>query len=305
MSETFDLNITDIRQSEPWAEYLKTIGWTSIRTSSGINIEYIKSGFGYIAKVQRPANLSAEDLAEIDAICISKKVLFVKLEPTIATETALLKTSDYIPSTFPLIPPSTIFLDLRKTEEELWNSISHSGKYAIKRAQREYTKTECIKNPTDEQLQKFHNLAVLTGRKKNFYVQEFKEIQTKARVFGDECFLLFVYDKAGNLASGKYYLGHKNTIWYMHGGTSEDGRKNKAGYELQWQSLKYFKSIGYTTFDQEGVSDPRFPLYTHNWEGLTHFKEKFGGMLVRFPYPGCKIYNPILKKLTKITKMSL
>jgi lipid II:glycine glycyltransferase (peptidoglycan interpeptide bridge formation enzyme) len=298
--KNFEVKITDIRQSPNWEAYLKTLGWHGIRTSKGTLIEYIKSGLGKVAKIQRPFNLEEVELQEIDDICKKENMVFAKLEPSSHQDINLLLKRGYLVNNFPLIPPSTIYLDLTQTEKELLSDISGSAKYSMNRAKREGTKIEFFRNPSEEMLKKFHTIAIETGKKKSFYVQEFNDLKTKAKIFGDEAYLVFVYDRNNNLSSAKFYLGFNKTVWYIHGGTTELGRKNKAGYELMWESIKYFKNLGYTVFDLEGIEDPRFPVYTHNWAGLTHFKEKFGGKTVRFPHPHVKIYNFVLNKLSKI-----
>lgn len=297
--EQFKVDIKDLRQSEKWAEYLKTLGWFSARTSKGTNIEFIKSGLGCVAKVQRPHVLDKSELSEIDTICMQNKAVFTKLEPSLYQDMALLKAHGYLPSKFPLVPPSTIYLNLKQSEEELWGNVSHGGKYSINRAKREHAQVGFYRNPPEDILRQFNEVAVETGKKKSFYVQVFDELLCKARLFGDEGFVVIVKDKNGALASAMFFLGYEGSIWYLHGGTTEKGRKQKAGYALVWESLLYFKKLGYGILDLEGIWDPRFPLYTHNWEGLTHFKEKFGGMSMRMPAPQTKIYNPILQKMAK------
>ena len=86
----------------------------------------------------------------------------------------------------------------------------------------------------------------------------------------------------------------------MFGGTTELGRHNKTGYELLWQSILYFKKLGYAWLDLEGVYDPRFPKYLNAWGGFSHFKEKFGGVVVEFPMPYIKYLSPVLKLIAKL-----
>jgi len=72
-----------------------------------------------------------------------------------------------------------------------------------------------------------------------------------------------------------------------------------------WESILYFKKIAYKYIDLEGVDDERFPSFTKNWGGFTHFKEKFGGTILKLPPPYIKYYSPILKFFTKFQDLPL
>jgi lipid II:glycine glycyltransferase (peptidoglycan interpeptide bridge formation enzyme) len=290
----------ELRQSENWAKYLTTLGWTSVRTSSGINIEHRKLGFLSIVKIQHPKPLTTQDLEEIETICKKHKALFIKIEPSIGQDIKILEEKNYRKSHYPMLPPATIYTDLTKTEEELWNAVSKSGKYAIRRAQREGAKIEIYKNPSEEKLKIFNEVAQHTAKKQKFYVNTLKDLIAKTEIFGDNAFLALSYTKENQLAGGIYYLANKNCVWFMHGGTSDIGRKGKEGHELFWKSFLYFKELGFEILDLEGKDDDRFPTFTKNWGGFSHFKERFGGNIVSFPYPHIKPLRPILKLLQKV-----
>ncbi len=296
---------SDIRQGDRWAKYLEEMGWGSHRTSNGTNIYYNKTCLGSVIKIQRPPLLDENDLREIEDYCLSLKPLFIKIEPFVGQDVSILERGGYIESNEPLIPPSTIYIDLTKSEKELWNNISHSGKYSIRRAQREGTVTRFYQNPLEERLLEYFDLVKETGKRKHFYVQPMKDLLAKVKIYGKNCHLVTSYDQKGILLSGKFYLCQDDMVLYSTGGTSRAGLKTKAGYELLWKSILYFKGLGYKVLDLEGKDDPRFPSATKNWGGFSHFKEKFGGINVEFPHPHIKYFNPILKLFSKFTDLPL
>src|SRR3989344_9355252 len=125
--ENSELNkIVDVRQSPGWAEFLESLGWKCFRTKSGVSVTVMKSFLGSVAKIQRPRNLTVVDLVEIDEICRRERSMFVKIEPALDQNLALLKSAGYVRSFHPLTPPSTIFIDLTKSEMGLWDQISRS-----------------------------------------------------------------------------------------------------------------------------------------------------------------------------------
>ena len=160
-----DFSYQDLRQAENWAKYLATLGWKSVRTPSNINVEIINTNFMSVAKVQRPCPLSQEQLLEIDRVCLENKVAFVKLEPHIQQDLGLLREMGYTASGFPLIPPSTMYLDLTPTADAMWKNLRQSAKYSINRARREGARVETVRNPNPDAVKKFHALSKSTGVK--------------------------------------------------------------------------------------------------------------------------------------------
>jgi len=290
-----DVDVLDIRQSENWADYLQFYGWKSFRTKSGINVQIKKNKLVGIAKIQRPKPLIQKDLDEIDSICKKNKALLTKIEPGQSQDITVLEKSGYAKNNMPLIPPSTIFINLKKTKDQLWNSFSRSAKYSVKRAQREKTKIEIYANPNATHLKKFYTLHKQTGKDKKFMVQSFGDLEKKLECFKNECFIIFSYTNEGELCGANLYLGFNKNVWYIHGGTTKRGRKARAGHELFWKSFLYFKEHGYNYLDLEGTDDDRFYNMTKDWGGFSHFKEKFGGITVRFPYPYIKFNNRLGK----------
>ncbi|MFC1722205.1 peptidoglycan bridge formation glycyltransferase FemA/FemB family protein [Patescibacteria group bacterium] len=294
-----------IRQADLWAEYLKFLGWEIIETNSGTKLFFMKSFLGTLCKIQKPKIIKKRELNEIEKIANKKKSIFIKIEPGYGQDNKLFQENEYVTSNFPLSPPSTLIIDLTKSEKELWNDLSRSGKYSTRRAQREGAVMKYFRNPNDDCLKRFFEIEVATGKRGRFYIQPFKDLQEKRNVFKEDSILIEVYDSNENLLSAKFYLVDGPFVTYIHGGTSELGRKSKGGYELMWKSILYLKKLGFQQLDLEGIDDQRFPQFTKDWGGFSHFKEKFGGIHVEFPLPHIKYNSKILKVMSRLHKLPL
>ena len=289
----------DIRQSDSWGKYLTSIGFKTIRTSGGVLIVIKKILFFSLIKIQKPHPLQKKDLDEIESIAKKEKYFLIKLEPFVGQNENLLIECGYSQSSTPISVPSTMIIDLSKDEKYLWDKISHSAKYSIKRAEREGAQIRYYENPTEDAFRKFYALFKETAKRQKFYQLPYSECLKRLKSFGRESYLVMAYDKNGVLSSGKLFLGSGEMVLYTLGGTSEAGRKTKIGYEQLWKSILYLKGLGYSALDLEGMDDSRFKLFTSNWGGFSHFKEKFGGIIVRFPPPYVKFSNKILSLLNK------
>ena len=290
----------DLRQSSAWARFLESISWTCHTTAAGSKLYMQLHAPLKVAKVQKSPFLTKQDVDEIENKCKENRILFLKIEPVDEQIVPYLKEQGFVPSQAYLTPPATLQINLKKSAEELWNDLSHSAKYSIKRAEREKVRVEMMTNPSAEALKIFYDMEKETSKKKKFIQQGFDLLLKKTELFGKNSFLSLAYNASGALCSGKYYLGFNNHIWYFHGGTTDAGRKDKSGYKIVWDDINFFKSQGFESLDFEGIDDSRFPT-TSAWGGFSHFKEKFGGTEVRYPFPYVKYYNRFLKFVSRFT----
>ena len=293
----------DIRQSDSWAKYLTSVGWKTIRTSSGILIAVKKVFFFSLIKIQKPESVSKEDLGEIESICKKERYFLIKFEPFVGQDERLLVNAGYSRSNTPLSVTSTMYIDLEKDEKELWDKLSHSARYSINRSRREGSKVRYYENPTEDALRNFYKVFLETAKRQKFYQLPFSEVLSRSRSFGRRSYLVLAYDKSGEICSGKLFLANKELVLYSLGGTSEAARKTKIGYELLWQSILYLKGLGYKALDLEGMDDKRFPFFTSSWGGFSYFKEKFGGTIVRFPPPYVKFSVKFFSYLNRLAPL--
>ena len=292
--------IVDIRQSPQWGEYLNYLGWKKHSLVDCKNIYSRKAGPLTLAKMQRPVNLDEGDFNKLDKLAQGNEFAFVKLEPSLLQDTTELSQSQYKISRSPLCPPSTIFIDLQNDVSKLEDNLSHSAKYSVNRAKREGGHVEFYANPNVNLLSRVYPALKDTAIRQKFFVPSFDDLKTKIGLWTSECHLAVVKNSNGSIQGTKMFLGFNGNIWFMHGGTSEEGRKTKFGYMLLWESILYLKSHGYNFLDLEGKDDGRFPSFTKTWGGFSHFKERFGGIEVVFPYPQIKYYSSTLKFLSRL-----
>ena len=293
--------IPNVRQSEAWKVYMESLIWKCPRISSGTIVNLFKTPLNFFnfGKIQKPFNLSASDLKEIDDICIENRVKFMKLEPNSNQSVDEIYENGFIDSNMPLSPSVTAYTDLTKSTDELWGALSRSGKYGVNRAKRENTRVESFVNPKDGILNDFYKTHRQTSKRNKFMSRGFDDLQKRRDAFGDESYLLMVYDGEGNLSGGKFFLGNGEMTLFACGGTTDVGRKNRSGFALTWESIVYFKERGYKIMDLEGMYDPRFPKDYKGWEGFTEFKRKFSPVEVVFHKPFIKYYNPVFRFISR------
>ncbi|MBM3204975.1 peptidoglycan bridge formation glycyltransferase FemA/FemB family protein [Candidatus Uhrbacteria bacterium] len=73
-----------------------------------------------------------------------------------------------------------------------------------------------------------------------------------------------------------------DTVTYLHGGSSSDDRNVMAPFLLHWEAIRSAKNEGHHFYDLWGCNpdDRSSPYYKPSWEGITRFKEGWGGQKV-------------------------
>jgi lipid II:glycine glycyltransferase (peptidoglycan interpeptide bridge formation enzyme) len=277
------MEIIDIRQTENWSKYLEMYKWKSIKLSNGAILRTRALLFFKFAKLQRPGVLDRKDLEELDSVCKQNRVFSLKLFPNVGQDTDLLEEFGYKQDTSLDAPPKTLLIDLRKSKDELWDELTKGCRYSINRANRYGVFVAFLRNPGEKEIEDFRDLVSKRGSARNYFVQSTRDYKHKVDIFGDQSFIVNVYDKEGDILGAKLYLGYGKNVAYVHGGTSTSGQTSKGGYKLLWDSILYFKELGFEALDLEGLYDERLSNQTKGWKGYSEFKLKFGGEAVEFP----------------------
>lgn len=291
----------DVRQSPLWAEYLNELGWTVVKIDS--NYAYLKKipFVGKLIKIPRADPFI--DLSKIDKLAKTEKALFVKLEPLIETKdpTSIgvkrqLVKGGFREDKWTLAPSKTIVIDLSKKSDDLLKWLEKDTRYSLRMAERNGV---LVKETND--LDNFRKMYKDTARRKGFWVAE-KELTTVWQVFTakNAAKILTAYSEGEELAK-VLLLFSQEKGYYFHAASTQKGRRLLAPYLLLWRGMLLAKKLGCKEFDLEGIFDPRIPS-TKNWKGFTLFKRGFGGREVEFVGSFTKIYNPVFKLLSRISR---
>ncbi len=296
----------DIRQSQNYANYMRSIGWTVERIGE-INY-FIKKMpiLGSILKLQRPEEIRMDTVKKL---CRKYGVFQIIIEPSLANigshELMLSHGFKLTKSTY--LPSKTLQIDLTKTREEIVRHFKKDARRAIKKAA--YAKASAPNGggaistkeySTPEEIKTFRE-----GWKNCVKLSRFvppAEQLIKLKKSFPQCQSLFLasHNISGRIIGGALFTTsfheRSNYIsYYWQAFTNNEGRTLLSQYSLLYQGILWAKKHGCKVFDFEGIFDPRFPNKT--WLGFTHFKRSFGGYEVE--YPGCYVKNKLFFRFTK------
>ena len=173
-------------------------------------------------------------------------------------------------------PRFVMTLDLTPSLDTLLQRMKSKTRYNIRYAERKGVRVFLVKEM--RQLDIFYTLLQETAVRDNFIIRplSYFEDMWKQLVLSKVAQVFLAYHADTPLAGAICFrLGRK--AWYVYGASSNENRNLQAAHLVQWEMIKWAKSLGCQIYDFRGVSgdlSPEHPLY-----GLYRFKEGFGAEL--------------------------
>lgn len=233
-------------------------------------------GKNYLYSRRGPINL---DFKEISKIAKKENAIFIRFEPAVekAKKINLPKNAIKVPH---VIPPTTLLIDLQKTEEEILKECAEKTRYNIRLSEKKNLE---IKIGGAELFPDFWKLTEETATRhkiKNFareYYKKLLEIKNFA-------YLAVVYHKETPLATG-LFVDFAGTTTYFFGASSDEQKNLMASYFMHWKMMENAQKNGQKYYDFWGINPPdkNDKDYTKKYEGITRFKAGFGREIVSYP----------------------
>lgn len=270
--------MNDIRQTFQYANYLKLLGWETEKVRGGQIFLKKFPLLGSIIKVQRiPLPIPFGDIEKIARDNRAFQVLIDQEIDNYKLRITNYESYNYKINKASYFPTKTVHINLKRSENEIFNSFSEAKRRAVRRAEKNGV---IVKETKDYQ-------EFLWLKKRSLWekpvipIATGKEVVTLYKAFCPKnAKILIAYLKEKPIA-GIFMLHSNKMAYYWLAAAINQGKKLFAPTLLVWEALKTAKKIGCEYFDFEGVYDERYPL--KSWLGFTKFKEGFGGKEVFYP----------------------
>jgi lipid II:glycine glycyltransferase (peptidoglycan interpeptide bridge formation enzyme) len=273
--------MTEPQQSPLFAQYIQALKWQVIQID-GVYIFIKKFGlFGGMMKIHRPLTLPAVE--KILPLLKKYSIKTVIIEPVETQSQQELdswcqKMSKYVHiNTSPYLPTKTERINLKPTEETIFDSFSEAKRRAVRRSIKAGVQIRESKNIEDLIIIK-NTSAGLFGFITTTGIKELWQIFTPKNAT-----ILLACDAHQKIVGGVLLIHWDHMSYYWIAGATKYGKKLFAPTYLVWESLKIAKYRKSTWFDFVGVWDERIPRQNTQWKGFTKFKEGFGGTQIYYP----------------------
>jgi len=272
-------------QSWEWGEFRKKAGNEVLRFSSYQltlhKIPFTKYKIGALIKGPKPTQ---KMLDELKRLAKEKNLIFIKLEPNVLKNKGskklieLLKKNGAVPGKT-LFTPTSFWIDLTPSEEDLLKNFKPKTRYNIRLAQKKGVKV--VEDNSREAFEKYIELTRKTIERQHFYAHTEKyhrlmwETLHKEMVKKGEKPIarLLVAKHKGEIISAWIVFVWRDFLYYPYGASSDKYKNIMANNLIMWEAIRYGKSLGLKTFDLWGREPGK---------GFTRFKEGYNPKVVEF-----------------------
>ncbi len=205
---------------------------------------------------------------------------FLRLEPFLSE----------VPAEFPGMrrsaaqnPATTVYLDLAPTEDELLGAMHEKTRYNARLAAR---KGVVVRMGTSEaDFGAFLKLMDETASRDAFVQHDRGYLRSTWKALSPSGMArLRIAEHEGDVLAANLEIVFGDTATYLYGASSSVKRNLMAPYAIQWEAIRAAKGEGYAWYDFWGANpvDAQAPGYKPSWEGITRFKNGWGGQTVSF-----------------------
>jgi lipid II:glycine glycyltransferase (peptidoglycan interpeptide bridge formation enzyme) len=291
--------ITHPLQSQAWGEFRKEWGNKVVNFDFGqiifSKVPYSNFTIGTFIKGSKP---NKQQLDELKKIAKENKAIFVKIESNYVAKdkseiiklTNLLHKSGCVRGKT-LFTPTSFWLDLTKSEEELLKSFSSKTRYNIRLAQKHGVTV--IEDNSDKAFEKYLELTRKTVQRQKFYAHSEKyhrlmwqHLHKNLTAIGQHPIARLLTAKYKNeiITTWIVFVWH-DFLYYPYGASSDKYKNVMSNNLMMWEAIKLGKRLDLKTFDLWGREEGK---------GFTKFKEGYNPRVVEFLGSWDLIINPLL-----------
>ncbi len=312
-----------VLQTSPWGALKSQFGWVAERAGlihggkpvAGAQVLYrqLPARLGRLAYVPKGPVVTwdneeqlGECLALLDQAARAQGAIALTIEPDLPDETThreRMRALGFRPSPLDSVQPRrTIVVDVSPEEDAILAAMKSKTRYNVRLAGR---KGVVVREATEADLPAFNQLMAATSERDRFGVHAPGYYEAAYRLFvPHNRARLLLAEVAGEAVAAAMAFALSPRSWYFYGASSDAHREKMPTYLLQWEAMRWAKSLGCTTYDLYGVPDEDEAVleaeFTQRHDGLWgvyRFKRGFGGRLVRSLGAWDRVYAPARYRL--------
>jgi len=312
-----------VLQTSPWGTLKAQFGWADERVGlaregelvAGAQVLYrrLPAGLGCLAYVPEGPLVDWADeeqlkalLAALDRAARSRGAVVLTVEPDLPDESLhreRLCTLGFCPAPVSSIQPRrTLVVDISPDEDAILAAMKSKTRYNVRLATR---RGVAVREATEADLPAFHALMAATAARDRFGVHTPAYYEAAYRLFMPRGWArLLLAEVDGEPVAALMVFALSSRAWYFYGASGDAHREKMPTYLLQWEAMRWARSLGCTTYDLWGVPDEdeakleaEFTRRRDGLWGVYRFKRGFGGRLVRSVGAWDRVYAPLRYRL--------
>jgi lipid II:glycine glycyltransferase (peptidoglycan interpeptide bridge formation enzyme) len=282
-------------QTSAWAEFRREWGNEILETKYGIlTLHRLPFTNKKIAMFEKGPIPTKEMLTDLKKIGKEKNLVFIKLEPNCVKSDRLvgLMQSEGAVVGRRLFTPTTFWIDLTPSEEDLMKSFSSKTRYNIRLAGKKGVTVK--EDNSDKAFERYLELTSETVSRQGFYAHSEKYhrlmwgILKKAGIAH-----LMTATYQNEIITTWILFAWKKFLYYPYGASTEKHKEVMANNLMMWEAIKFGRKLGLTTFDLWGREEGK---------GFTKFKEGYNPKVIEFLGTWDLVINKPLYAIYKIAE---
>jgi len=186
----------------------------------------------------------------------------------------------------------SFWLDLTKTEAELFAGMKSKTRYNVRLAEKKGV--QVVEDSSDKGFEDYWKLMEETTSRQAFFAHDkayHLKMWQKMKKAGQAHLFKAVYK--GEVLSTWIVFILNGVLYYPYGASSREHRELMASNLLAWEVIKFGKEKSCKKFDMWGSLGEN-PNKNDSWYGFHKFKEGYGGELVEFVGSWDLVISPVL-----------
>lgn len=280
-------------QSPQWQKFQEANGKTCVSRGFGLGViealpivgNYVYLPRGPVLDVSSIKHQVSSIEEELTHLAKEHKAGWIRVEPGSIDELETLRSvfSDcrIVPAPHDVQPREILVMNIDSDENTLLAQMKSKTRYNVRLAEKQSVSIRFSRAASDIEL--FIDLIYATTERKSIRPHPKQYYRNFFTVFSETECVLALAEHEGKVLAVNLLVFHAGATYYLHGGSSDEGRHLMAPYLLQWESIREAKQRGCTLYNFGGVSTKG----DHGaWAGITRFKQGFAPATASMIFPG-------------------
>ena len=280
-------------QSSLWEAFQGKNGHTAVRVEGGLALlETLPVVGKYLYFPRFPLADSKFNKERVVTLAKEKQSHWVRVEPENGAVLEGLKKEfgekRVVMAPHDIQPREVLVMDIASTEEVLLADMKQKTRYNIRLAEKHGVTVRFSREAED--MESFIDLIYATTNRKAIWPHPKEYYRNFFQVFGENECVLALAEHEGKVLVANLLIFFDGVAYYLHGGSSDEGRNIMAPFLLQWESIREAKQRGMTRYNFGGVQT-QSSIINHqslisSWVGITRFKQGFAPKTTPIVFPG-------------------
>lgn len=296
-------------QSDIWGSFRETQGWLAHR-ANGILVLERPVPFGrsllYSPEVTAKPEILLDLLPSIKDIAERRKSIVYRLELLVDKQEELAERwrvamgySGFVPG-FETIQPADRHIVRLSDDAAMLANMKQKGRYNIRIAEKNGVLVrESTAKSLKGDIEIFYSLMKQTSKRENFQTRSQKYFQDLAEtLYRHNCGRVFVATYQNQPLAASIITHYEGLAGYLYGASSREHKDVMAPYAMHWAAMQWATSQNANAYDLLAISpqtsnEPgKTTVRKHKFDGITRFKQQFGGEDIRLLGTWDLVLNP-------------